>query len=161
MRPAFTWLATATTLLLVGCGGPSGGGSTTINQCVVAYGIGKEGVSFVIFTDIPASNTQTRSGGKSGVLSSQQTGSIMPASGTRIDYAGDSVSLKVGEEEYALANGRVFLMTTRDSKLDVRQVDIPIQPTGLSSEALRGEIQRLAENPRVSTVTANPGHEGR
>lgn len=161
MRPAFTLLATVTTLLLVGCGGPSGGGSTTINQRVVVYGIGKEGVSFAIFTDIPAVNTQTRAGSKSGVLASQQTGSIMPASGTRIDYAGDSVSLKVGEQAYVLAKGRIFLLTTGDGNIDIRQVDIPIQPTGLSSETLRGEIQRLAENPEVSSFTANSEQEAR
>lgn len=141
--------------------GPSGGGSTTINQRVVAHGIGKEGLSFVIFTDIHTLNTQTRTAGNSGVLASRQTGSITPASGTRIDYAADSTSLKVGGQEYAFEKGRVFLVTTRDGKLDVRQVDIPIQPTDLSSEALHGEIGRLAENPEIRAFTASPGQETR
>lgn len=160
MRRASTWLITST-LLLVGCGGPSGGGSATINQHVVAYGIGKAGVSFAIFTDIDALNTQTRSAGKSGMMASQQTGSITPASGTTIEYAASSMSLEIGGREYAFEKGRVFLVTTRGGNLDVRQVDIPIEQTGLSSEALQSEVRRLGENAEVRVLTASPGGEAR
>lgn len=137
--------------LLSGCADPSGAGSASINQRVVAYGIGAEGVTFVIFTDIPAPNTKTRSEGKSEVSASGQAGSIQPPSGPRVDYTSDSVRLKIGGQEYPLAKGRVFLAATRDGRLEIQQLDVPIRPTDLSSEALRAEIRRLAEDEKVHT----------
>jgi hypothetical protein len=135
--------------LLSGCGGPSGGGSLTIHQRTVAHGIDKDGLAFVIYTDIPGLDTETRSKGKSGISSSSQEGSIVPKSGLRVDYTCDSVRIKIGEQEYPLAKGRVFLVATGEGKLDVQQLDVPVEPTDLSSEALRAEILRLAEDEKV------------
>lgn len=134
-----------------GCGGPAGAGSLTINQRVVAYGIGREGVAFAIFTDIPASGATVRSGGRSGLSSSEQGGSISPASGPKVTYAGDSVSLRIGDQKFPLAKGRVFLAATRGGKLSIQQLDIPIDPTELSSDALRSEVSRIAEEAAVKT----------
>ena len=158
MRHTFTILI-LTSFFLSGCLDPSGGGSSTINQRVVVYGIGKDGVAFAIFTDIPALSAKTRSEGKSGVFTSQQAGSIIPASGPRVDYTDDSALLKIGGQDYAFAKGRVFLVSTRDGNLIIQQLDIAIHPTDLSSEAFQAEIRRLAKENKVSEFMANPGQE--
>jgi hypothetical protein len=160
MRHAFTALMLAS-LFLSGCADSSGGGSSTINQRVVVYGIGKDGVAFVIFTDIPALHAEIRSGGKSDVIASQQAGSIVPASGPRVDYAGDSALLTLGGQEYTFAKGRLFLVATRDGNLNIQQLSTPIHPTDRSSEALQAEIRRLAEDTKVSAFMAGHGQGDR
>jgi hypothetical protein len=69
-----------------------------------------------------------------------------------VNYTSDSVSLEIGEHEYPLAKGRVFLIATRDGNVNIQQLDLPIEPTSLSSEALRAEILRLAEVTEVKTL---------
>lgn len=127
----------------------------TINQCQVAYGIGKDGVAFVIFTDID--NARVVTGGKSGLFSSQQKGLILPVYGPRIDYAGNAASLKIGGKEYTLAKGRVFLVATKDNKLDIQQLDLPIHASEQSSKSLQGEIRRLAKDEKVSAFMPKAG----
>ncbi len=117
-----------------------------------AYGIGKKGVSFAIFTDIGWDNTKARAGGESGVFVSTQSGTISPASGQGIDYEAGSDSIKIGGQEYGFEKGRVFLVTTDEGKRDVQQLNVAIESTRLSSQALREEIRRLRGTPAVRAV---------
>ena len=133
--------------MLSACATPSGGGSALVEQKVVAYGIGGEGLTFVIFTNNPFQDIGVRAGGNSGLFSSQQYGELIhPPSGSTIDFFSDEITLKIEGAEYTLADGNVFLADVKDGNLlNIRQLDLTTQPTDLSTESFHAEVNRLKE----------------
>ena len=152
MKYIYNWLLMISALVLAGCGGPSGGGSGSMDGRMIAYGIGKNGISFAIFTDIAWENTKASAGGESGVFVATQSGTISPASGQGLDYEAGADSIKLGGQKYEFEKGRVFLVTTDEAKRDIQQLNIPIEATSLSPQALRDEMRRLRETPEVGAV---------
>ena len=132
-------------LCITGCGmkEKTGGGSRGIVKGNVAreavYGIraGKK-LGFIMFTDIPSLGTRTSAGSK-------WTGHIKPEKGLAIDYKGDTHRLQINGTQYDFDEGRVFLVSTEDGSIAVKQLAIPIDNAGFNDE-----INRLAETKEVT-----------
>jgi hypothetical protein len=124
-------------VLLVGCGDQfgSGGGMRTIVTGTTAkqavYGIdGGKKLGFVIFTDQPAE-------GRSSSAGSSWTGEL---GGPGVPYEGDSDELAIDGTRYKFANGRVFLVSSNDDGISVRQLNVPI-----GDATYKAEIERIAK----------------
>ena len=149
MKFICTLLVLVSAVLLAGCGDPSGGGSGSIDGRVMAYGVGEKGITFAIFTDMPSVDTKANAGGESGIAASTQSGSISPASGLRLDYRAGSDFVEISGAKYMFGQGRVFVVTSVEGRRDIKQLNIPIQPSSLSPGDLRGEMRRLSGTPEV------------
>jgi len=110
----------------VGCGKLeiSGGGSRSIAAGAIAraavYGFRAEKeLGFVLFTDIPSEGTSVSAG-------STWTGQIEPTKGLAVDYKGSADGLEINGTEYSFANGRVFLVSTKEDNISVDHLDVPI-----------------------------------
>ena len=76
-------------------------------------------------------------------------GSIVPDAGPRIDYAGDvKTKLTINEVEYALENGRVFLVTTAGGTVKVEQKAVAIRE-GRGPGATHAQLDQIAQDPAV------------
>ena len=128
----------------VGCGKSerTGGGSRGIVAGTIArvsvYGIRAEKrLGFVIFTDLPSEGTIVSAG-------STWTGQIKPAKGLAVDYQGSADGLQINGTEYKLANGRVFLVSTKEGNISVDQLNVPV-----GDAAYDAEIDRIVELEEV------------
>jgi hypothetical protein len=146
MRTVRNTIAIVGVLLCVtGCGQKekSGAGSRGIAKGSVAreavYGIrtGNK-LGFIMFTDIPSL-------GASSVADSKWTGHIKPEKGLAVDYKGDTHRLQINGTQYDFDEGRVFLVSTDDGSIAVKQLAIPIDDAGFNDE-----INRLAETKEVT-----------
>ncbi|MEM8672126.1 MAG: hypothetical protein AAGG48_31710 [Planctomycetota bacterium] len=137
-------------LLSSGCGQPSGGGGTSIDGNTVCYGIGEEGMTFVLFTDIPSDGSVTSTSASSGVSSSKVSGYVENVSGRRFNYSSDEESITIAGTSHPFSDGRVFLISMSDEELTVRQMSVEVKSTGNSSSRRSEEIQRLALDPDIA-----------
>ena len=137
---------TALSAILVlsgGCGKGSGGGTRSITAGTTAttanYGWGgaDEKLGFVIFTDLDSQNTI-------GSASATWRGYIKPTTGPTVRYESISGGLDINGTNYDFANGRVFLASTKEGKISVSQLAIPI-----SDAKYDAEIDRIAELEEV------------
>ena len=123
--------------ILVGCGDQfgSGGGmrtivtGTTAKEAVYGFDGGKKLV-FVIFTDQPAE-------GRSSSAGSSWTGEL---GGPGVPYEGDSGGLAIDGTRYEFANGRVFLVSSNEDGISVKQLNVPI-----GDATYKAEIERIAK----------------
>ena len=134
-----------------GCGagsfGGTGGGTGGVRGGTAVFGWSGENdrLGFVIFTDQDAPGTI-------GSGSSSWRGYVKPLSGPTVHYDGssggigiDGTKIDIEGTEYKFANGRVFLVSTEEEKISVRQLDIPI-----SDLRYDAEIDRIAELDEVN-----------
>ena len=138
--------------LLSACAAPSGAGNMPINDRAVAYGIGENGVAFVIFTDLSTTEgVFSRVRGESGFFSSRQSGSVQSNTGKLIEYVGEDGVLTINGQEFSLADGAVFLVTTEEDNANAQQLNLPIEATAeFTTEKFQEEVRRIAENPDVN-----------
>ena len=134
---------------IIGCGQPSGGGSAAVDGRKVCYGIGKNGITFILYTDLP-SDSRAGTSSPSGIASAEASGFVQSSSGTRVDYAGNSESITIAGTKYTFAEGRVFLVSVSDKDVVVQQLNMSIKSTALSTDAMKQEIQRIAREPDVA-----------
>jgi hypothetical protein len=102
-----------------------------------------------LYTNLP-SESRAGTGSRSGIASAEVVGFVQSASGTRVDYAGNSESITIAGTKYPFAQGRVFLASVSGEDVSVQQLNIAIEPTALSSDAMKQEIQRIATEPDVA-----------
>jgi hypothetical protein len=142
-------ILTAISLILAsssGCGrgNVSGGGTGGIGggttKKTVNYGwSGADGkLGFVIFTDLDSQKPLF------GTASSGWTGSIEPPTGPTVHYKRTSGGMDIEGTEYEFAKGRVFLVSTKEGRISVDQLDIPIGDANYDAE-----IDRIAELEEV------------
>ena len=137
---------TALSVILVlggGCGKGSGGGtcSITAGKTATTANYGWDGaddkLGFVIFTDLDSQSTI-------GSASAKWRGYIKPTTGPTVRYESISGGLDINGTNYDFANGRVFLASTKEGKISVSQLAIPI-----SDVKYDAEIDRIAELEEV------------
>ena len=138
-----TFLAALILALIIGCGKfESGGGSRSVlaggtnTEAVYGFGEGKK-LGFVMFTDIPSEGTVASAG-------STWTGHIAPKEGQAVVYKGSADGLDINGTEYKFANGRVFLVSSKDDNISVSQLNFPIKDSIYDAE-----IDRIAETEEV------------
>ena len=138
-----TFLAAAILTSITGCGEfGSGGGSRSVlaegnnTEAVYGFGEGKK-LGFVMFTDIPSEGTVASAG-------STWTGHIAPKEGQAVVYKGSADGLDINGTEYKFANGRVFLVSSKDDNISVSQLNVPIGDASYDSE-----IDRIAKTADV------------
>ena len=119
-----------------GATGGIGGGTTkkTVN-CGWSGADGKLG--FVIFADLDSQKPI-------GTASSGWTGSIESPTGPTVHYKRTSGGMDINGTEYEFAKGRVFLVSTKEGRISVNQLDIPIGDAKYDAE-----IDRIAELEEV------------
>lgn len=137
---------TALSVILVfsgGCRKGTGGGTgsipagTTSNTVNYGWSGADEKLGFIIITDLDNKNTI-------GSASATWSGSIKPTTGPTVRYESISGGLNINGTNYECANGRVFLASTKEGKVSVSQLDIPI-----SDAKYDAEIDRIAELEEV------------
>ena len=111
----------------------------TAKECVYGIRSGKE-LGFVIFTDISSEGTKSTAG-------STWTGTIQPATGSTVQYEGDSGGLTINGTRYEFASGRVFLVSTTGGAVSAEQLNIPVGSAQYDAEidsiSKRKEIQEF------------------
>lgn len=148
MRMAIV-MASGVLLLLSGCEG-AGGGGVTINHRLAAYGVDGDGNAFALFTDILSNeNVKSRSATSSGFFSSTHSGLIESPAKGKVKYEVRDGVMTINEQQYQLADGNVFLVTTESEEMVVVQPSFAFEPAGKSSEELRRELQRLADTDEI------------
>ena len=138
-----TLIAAVTSAAIIGCGNiESGGGSRSVvaggTATVAVYGFsdGKK-LGFVMFTDIPSE-------GAVGSAGSTWTGQITPEKGEAVTYQGSASGLDINGSQYNFTNGRVFLVSTTEDTISVRQLNVPIGDAVYDTE-----IGRIVETEDV------------
>jgi hypothetical protein len=126
---------------IVGCAKQSGGGSRSVVAGSVVraavYGFHAETLGFVVFTDIPTEGTNVSAG-------ATWTGQIEPTQGLTVDYKGSADGLEINGTEYKFANGKVFLVSTKEGNVSVGQLNVPI-----GDAVYDAEIDRIVELEEV------------
>jgi hypothetical protein len=125
---------------MVGCerGGGARGVAVGSTSKVAVYGTHvKRRLGFVMFTDIPQHGTSVSAG-------SAWTGRVKPANGLTINYRGSAGGLEIDGTAYKFTEGRVFLVSTKEGKISVAQLDVP-----MSDAVYDAEIDRIAELSEV------------
>ena len=150
----------ASTLFLLGCGGPSpprGSGAgfiawerfgeinpkAGIDKAHANYGVWKDdGLAFLILTDFVGSS-RDRSSGK-GTGPEKYKGQHKAPDGQKVEWQCETADGKTGKmiingSSYELSNGSLFLVSTRGGKVEVRQVQrdlLKVKPDQESVEKL-------------------------
>jgi hypothetical protein len=153
----------AGTLFLLGCGGPtppqgSGTGFVAwerfkeinpkagINKAHANYGVWKDdGLVFLILTDFVGSSRDHSSG--KGTGSDKYEGRHKATDGQKVEWQCETADGKTGKmiingSSYELAEGSLFLDSTRGGKVEVRQVQrdlLKVKPDQESVEKLLNE----------------------
>jgi hypothetical protein len=127
-----------------GCGrvrSGSGTGKVTAGTTKTTANYGWSGaddrLGFVIFTDLDSPGTI-------GSVSSSWTGSIESPTGPTVHHKRTSDGMDINGTEYEFAKGRVFLVSTKEGRISVNQLDIPI-----SDANYEAEVDRIAELEEV------------
>lgn len=148
----FTIVLPAMLAFLAGCNGfQRGGGSRSViagnTNTKAVYGIGGGlKLEFLIVTDIDSAGTVASAG-------STWTGEIAPPQGSKVTYTAIKNGLDINGTEYDYGNGRVFLVSNKDDKITVTQLDVAIGDADYDDE-----VDRIIEMEQVQEFL-NPGAE--
>jgi hypothetical protein len=135
-------------------GGPrlklAGGGETTVGQTSVQYVFSDRGIALAVWW---ADVGKSESGSQSSLFSATARGSFSSADGKRVNWSWRTPRENGGDFEiegapYDLANGKLFLLSTKDGQLGVTQLDVDlsqVQPTTRGFEALAKKEPRIAK----------------
>lgn len=146
MSTTRTMLGTMLLALVFGsCGGAAGSGSRSTLFGGAAYGVDGDGISYVLFTN--AETVATTSGG-ARKLSGPVSYGAFQLTDSSIEYSCDGDTLSLLENDYELANGRVFGLVSADGEYSVVQLDLPIERATDDED----EIDRLAGLAEVTAL---------
>jgi hypothetical protein len=150
----FTLVLPAMLACFAGCHGfQRGGGSRTVKaantntKAVYGIGVGLK-LEFLIVTDIDSDGTVASAG-------STWTGEIAPPQGRKVTYRAIPEGLDINGKEYDYGNGRVFLVSNKDDKIAVTQVDVAIGDADYDDE-----VDRIIEMEQVQEFLNPGGEEG-
>jgi hypothetical protein len=128
---------------VAGCNGfQRGGGSRSVKagntntKAVYGIGVGLT-LEFLIVTDIDSDGTVASAG-------STWAGKIAPPQGKKVTYRATDNGLDINGTEYEYGNGRVFLVSNKDDKITVSQVDVAIGDADYDDE-----VDRIIEMEKV------------
>lgn len=131
--------------MLIGCGKfQSGGGARSIvaggttTEAVYGFGQGKK-LEFVLLTDISSEGATASAG-------STWTGRITPRKGPTVEYQGSARGINVNGSQYDFTNGRVFLVSTKENTISIRQLNSPMKDADYKTE-----IDRIVKTEEVQT----------
>ena len=113
---------------------------TTTKKVNYGWSGADEKLGFVIITDLDNKGTI----GSAGAGLSGWRGYIKPTTGPTVRYESISGGLNINGTNYEFANGRVFLASTKEGRVSISQLDIPI-----SDAKYDAEIDRIAELEEV------------
>jgi hypothetical protein len=106
-----------------------GGGITSVGETAVQYVINSDDrLSVVIWSDLQGKGGNTS---RSGLFGSRCEGFFSSADGRRIDWEWDAPKEKGGDFQingtsYDLANGTLFLVSTKGGKVRITQLDVDL-----------------------------------
>lgn len=135
-----------------GCNGfQRGGGSRSVKagntNTKAVYGIGAGlKLEFLIVTDIDYDGTMASAG-------STWTGEIAPLQGKKVTYRAIGDGLDINGTQYDYGSGRVFLVSNKDEKITVTQLDVAIGDADYDDE-----VDRIIAMEQVQEFL-NPGAE--
>jgi hypothetical protein len=128
-----------------------GGGSRSVKagntntKAVYGIGVGLK-LEFLIVTDIDSDGTVASAG-------STWAGEIAPPQGKKVTYRATGDGLDINGTQYDYGSGRVFLVSNKDEKITVTQLDVAIGDADYDDE-----VDRIIEMDQVQEFL-NPGKE--
>ena len=151
----FTLVLTAILACFAGCNGfQRGGGSRSVKagntntKAVYGIGVGLK-LEFLIVTDIDSDGTVASAG-------STWSGEIAPPQGRKVTYRATGNGLDINGTQYDYGSGRVFLVSNKDDKITVTQLDVAIGDADYDDE-----VDRIIEMEQVQEFLNPEGKEGR
>ncbi len=150
----FTLVLPAMLGSLAGCDGfQRGGGSRSVKagstntKAVYGIGVGLK-LEFLIVTDIDSDGTVASAG-------STWSGEIAPPQGRKVTYRAIGNGLDINGTQYDYGSGRVFLVSNKNDKITVTQVDVAIGDADYDDE-----VDRIIEMETVHEFLNPEGEEG-
>lgn len=140
---------------VAGCNGfQRGGGSRSVKagntntKAVYGIGVGLK-LEFLIVTDIDSDGTVASAG-------STWAGEIAPPQGKKVTYRAIRDGLDINGTQYDYGSGRVFLVSNKDDKITVTQLDVAIGDADYDDE-----VDRIIEMDQVQEFLTPGKEEGR
>ena len=150
----FALILPAILVCVAGCNGfQRGGGSRSVKagntntKAVYGIGVGLK-LEFLIVTDIDSDGTVASAG-------STWAGEIAPPQGKKVTYRATGDGLDINGTQYDYGSGRVFLVSNKDEKITVTQLDVAIGDADYDDE-----VDRIIETEQVQQFLNPGGEEG-
>ncbi|WDE95337.1 hypothetical protein PQO03_06335 [Lentisphaera profundi] len=149
IKPVNFILVVSLLISLISCSEQIGGGGSSINSKVFAYGIKSDKtLGFIICSDISSIGTRNSGGTEwKGFRGSAWKGKIKPLEGPSIEYSASSESLNINGNNYDFNTGRIFIITTENSKISISQM-----PNEIKDGDYKKEIDRISSLKEVQKI---------
>ena len=150
----FSLVLPAILACVAGCNGfQRGGGARSVKagntntKTVYGIGLGLK-LEFLIVTDIDSDGTVASAG-------STWAGEIAPPQGKKVTYRAIGDGLDINGTQYDYGSGRVFLVSNKDDKITVTQINVAIGDADYDDE-----VDRIIEMEQVQEFLNPGGEEG-
>jgi hypothetical protein len=151
LKPINFILVVSLLISLISCSEQIGGGSRSINSKVITFGIKSDKtLGFIICSDISSIGTISSGGTEWKGDRSEWKGYIKPLEGPSIEYSASAGSININGNNYDFNKGRIFIITTENSKISISQM-----PNGIKDGDYKKEIDRIISLKEVQKIIPN------